>query len=97
MTSDIEKQLIMIRKWSEVSGTLHEAQIAHLKLYWALLTNESGKTIAVDFDQKILEFQMPATGKIVKKYHKSFVDGVRFIVGDAWALRYKQGKKYINV
>jgi hypothetical protein len=89
--SDIYQQILLIKRWSELTGTLHSAQVIHLMLYWAILTDSVGGKIAVDIPNRILEFRCTFKGKIDPKKVKSFKEGVAFIVGDNWSLRFKKG------
>ncbi len=77
--------MVLIREWSEMSGTLHSAQVAHLKLYWSLLTDSVGGVIAADIKNKIIEFRTTFKGKVNKKRTKAFLEGVEFVVGKGWA------------
>lgn len=95
--SDIYQQMVLIRKWSELTGTLHSAQVAHLKLYWALLTNSVGGKIAADLQNRILEFRCTFKGKIDPHKVKAFKEGVEFVVGPNWSLRFKKGLKTLVI
>lgn len=96
-SSDNYQQMVLIRQWAELTGTLHSAQIAHLKLYWALLTDSIGGQIAADFNNRILEFRCTFKGKIDPKKTKAFKEGIRFVVGDNWSFRFKKGFKTLVI
>ena len=89
--------MILIREWSEKTGSLHEAQAMHLRVYWQVIAPSKKNTVAVDFQNKIIEFKTPGKTKVKRKGIPVFIESVKFIVGNSWGFRLKKGSRYLNV
>ena len=90
-SSEIIEQLVYLRRVTEISGVIHEAQIQQIKLFWGLLTDGAGKSFAIDFDQKIIEFRMAEFGEIQPNMIKPFYEAMEFVLGNGWAYRFVKG------
>lgn len=96
-SNNITEQLVYLRRVTEMTGVLHEAQIQHLKVYWGILTEWTGKEFGVDFESKIVEFRIPETGHVNKAIFEPFFEGVNFILGKGWNYKFKKGEEYFDL
>jgi hypothetical protein len=89
------QQLVFLRRLTELTGVLHEAQILHLKLFWGLISDGTGKEFAIDSEKKVLEFRLPPKGKFLKKRSDWFVESIKTVLGTGWHISVKKGKKEV--
>jgi hypothetical protein len=94
--NEIFQQLMYLRRITEITGVLHEAQIMHLKVYWGLVTDGTGKEFALDSENKVLEFRLPEDGVFLKNQAEWFFESVRTITGPGWKVNIKRGDQEIS-
>lgn len=94
-SDDILQQVVFLRRLTELTGVLHEAQVMHLKLFWGLISDGTGKEFAIDPEKKYLEFRLPVKGKFLKDKTDWFIESIKTVLGSGWRISVKKGKKEI--
>jgi hypothetical protein len=90
------QQLVFLRRLTELTGVLHEAQIMHLKLFWGLISDGTGKEFAIDPEKKQLEFRLPIKkSKFLKGKTDWFQESIETVLGNGWHISVKKGNKVI--
>ena len=95
-SDDILQQLVFLRRLTELTGVLHEAQVMHLKVFWGLISEGTGKEFAIDPEKKFLEFRLPLKkGKFLTDKSDWFLESIKTVLGNGWHISVKKGKKEI--
>lgn len=93
LDDSVLQQLVFLRRLTELTGVLHEAQIMHLKLFWGLISDGTGKEFAIDPEKKYLEFRLPLKkGKFLKTKTDWFLESIKTVLGNGWQVSVKKGK-----
>jgi hypothetical protein len=93
-SDNVLEQIVYLRRLTELTGVIHEAQIMHLKLFWGLISDGTGKEFAMDPEKKMLEFRLPLKKeKFLKNKTDWFMEAIKTVLGNGWRISVKKGKK----
>lgn len=95
-SDNILEQLVYLRRLTELTGVIHEAQVMHLKLFWGLISDGTGKEFGMDPEKKYLEFRLPTKkSKFLKDKGDWFLESIKTVLGNGWRVVVLKGKKEI--